>query len=419
MQGLQRAHLANGEKLHAFEVAEQSRARSLLALMLQSCEPPKTFDESSRHLRMDIDGSVLVYYSILADSSVAAWVFGADGVLRGCETLQLVLPEGARNLAGYVEAFRGDISLPVRGDPPMDFTESSESERASVTRRRLSLKHAKQHLASCYASLWAPLTKWIKPGESIVIVPDQDLYLLPFAALWDSEAGEYLIQRHELSLVPSISISGALKQGGTEMAEKSEALVMGVSTFQVNSDNPTLPPLSEVVSEVGSVRNQCVTADLKCDVLMDEQVSHHDVLKFLARPWRFVHFATHGLLDRGGALALHDKNLQIEDIGTLRLNAHVAVLSACSTARGNFSADGVIGLSRSFLAAGVPALLVSLWNVSDSSTRTFMHLFYEAWLVKGKQLTTAVRAAMCQMLSQGCAPHQWAAFTILGVEPRT
>merc|ERR1712129_440028 len=263
-----------------------------------------------------------------------------------------------------------------------------------------------EHLGSCYASLWAPLTEWITPKEQIIIVPDKDLYMLPFAALWDAGAGQYLIERHELSLLPSISVGSALDQLPMHRDVHRAGLLMGVTTFSSNTDNQDLPPLPGVASEVDSIKDQCVNAGVKGVAILDKQATHSEVRQRLPKDWSFMHFATHGLLDKG-ALALHDKSLKMEDIISIRMRARVAILSACNTARGKLSTDGVIGLSRSFLAAGVPAVLVSLWSIGDSSTKTFMQLFYKEWLGGTRSLTRAVQSAMCQMIRNGqYAPHQ-------------
>jgi CHAT domain-containing protein len=81
---------------------------------------------------------------------------------------------------------------------------------------------------------------------------------------------------------------------------------------------------------------------------------------------KIIHLATHGLLDdfKGqgvpGAIALapsgNDKGLLTSsEIFDLKLNAELVVLSACDTGRGTITGDGVIGLSRSLITAGVPS----------------------------------------------------------------
>ena len=108
----------------------------------------------------------------------------------------------------------------------------------------------------------------------------------------------------------------------------------------------------------------------------------------MAQATEVIHIATLGLLERR-ALAPHDGSLSCDDVASLKLRAKLAVLSACNTARGELGADGVVGLARAFLLAGVPNVIVTLWHVSDYSTGVLMKLFYEKWMVDGTRLELA------------------------------
>ena len=138
---------------------------------------------------------------------------------------------------------------------------------------------------------------------------------------------------------------------------------------------------------------------------------------------KLIHFATHGLLDSTnadgnadgfpGAIALtpDSKNngfLTTTEImerfglpGKSRLQADLVVLSACDTGRGDIRAEGIIGLSRAFMASGVPSLVVSLWKVPDEQTVELMTEFYNN-IYKGKlDKATAMRKAMLTIIEDG------------------
>ncbi len=72
-----------------------------------------------------------------------------------------------------------------------------------------------------------------------------------------------------------------------------------------------------------------------------------------------------------------DGLLRVAEILKLSLDAKLAVLSACNTGQGRPTSDGMIGLSRALISAGVPSLLVSLWPVQDEATAFLMTAFYE------------------------------------------
>ena len=88
------------------------------------------------------------------------------------------------------------------------------------------------------------------------------------------------------------------------------------------------------------------------------------------------------------------------------------VLSACNTGLGNITGDGVIGLSRSFMKAGVPSIVVSLWKVPDEATAKLMTDFYQNQKTTNK--AQALRNAMLATKEQYPQPGQWAAFTLMG-----
>ncbi|HEY9873647.1 MAG TPA: CHAT domain-containing protein, partial [Candidatus Obscuribacterales bacterium] len=139
---------------------------------------------------------------------------------------------------------------------------------------------------------------------------------------------------------------------------------------------------------------------------------------------KIIHLATHGLLDEyrglGSAIALaptatDNGLLTAEDILKLKLNAELVVLSACNTGRGRITGDGVVGLSRSFISAGVPSIIVSLWAIPDSPTAFLMSEFYKSWQQDpNKDKAKALRKAMLATMKERPAPENWAAFTLIG-----
>jgi CHAT domain-containing protein len=94
----------------------------------------------------------------------------------------------------------------------------------------------------------------------------------------------------------------------------------------------------------------------------------------------------------------------------------LVVLSACETGVGAVpSGDGVHGMRRGLVLAGAESQVVSLWNVSDSSTRQLMRAFYGG-LARGTGRAEALRRAKLQLLRQPqfAHPYYWAAFISAG-----
>lgn len=143
--------------------------------------------------------------------------------------------------------------------------------------------------------------------------------------------------------------------------------------------------------------------------------------------WRAVHLACHGLvrLDRGmlSSLALTPTDT---DSGLLtaadvfagwRVPADLVVLSACETSRGsNVRAEGGFGLTRAFLFAGAPRVIVSLWKVDDEATRALMEHLYEG-LRAGLTPVRALQRAQQRVRSvpRWSDPFYWAAWMLWGL----
>ena len=146
--------------------------------------------------------------------------------------------------------------------------------------------------------------------------------------------------------------------------------------------------------------------------------------------YRIVHFATHGILNSlhaelsGVVLSLVDDKgkpqngfLRLRDIFNLNLPAELIVLSACETGLGQeVRGEGLVGLTRGFMYAGAPRVLVSLWSVDDAATSELMSRFYKKMLQEGQKPAAALRAAQLEMWQnpQWKDPYYWAAFTLQG-----
>ncbi|MBL1208238.1 MAG: CHAT domain-containing protein [Geminocystis sp. GBBB08] len=111
-----------------------------------------------------------------------------------------------------------------------------------------------------------------------------------------------------------------------------------------------------------------------------------------------------GILTAAEIFNLFEKN---------QLSAELAILSACETGRGEITGDGVIGLSRSLISAGVPSVIVSLWAVDDLATSELMVEFYKQLKLTGNK-ATALRNAMLVTKQKHPDPRLWAGFTLIG-----
>jgi CHAT domain-containing protein len=146
--------------------------------------------------------------------------------------------------------------------------------------------------------------------------------------------------------------------------------------------------------------------------------------------YRYVHFSTHGLLNSvhpelsGLVFSLvnergetQDGFLRAHEIFNLKLSPEVVVLSACQTGMGkNIRGEGLVSLTRGFMYAGAPRVIVSLWGVSDWGTTELMVRFYHGMLKEGMRPAAALRAAQVSLMNdkRWASPYYWAPFILQG-----
>ena len=132
-----------------------------------------------------------------------------------------------------------------------------------------------------------------------------------------------------------------------------------------------------------------------------------------------------GLVFSGGNVAWLNKNpkmlalggiLTAKDIANLDLSGtDLAVLSACKTAQGKVTSEGIYGLQRAFKKAGVGTIVMSLWSVNDKVTAEFMTTFYER--LTAPDCAWDKRKAFEQtkeiIRKKHPDPYLWAAFVML------
>jgi CHAT domain-containing protein len=146
--------------------------------------------------------------------------------------------------------------------------------------------------------------------------------------------------------------------------------------------------------------------------------------------YRYVHLSTHGLLNSvhpelsGLVFSLvnergepQDGFLRAHEIFNLKFSPEVVVLSACQTGMGtNIRGEGLVSLTRGFMYAGAPRVIVSLWGVSDLGTTELMVRFYNGMLKEGMRPAAALRAAQVSLMNdkRWASPYYWAPFTLQG-----
>jgi CHAT domain-containing protein len=364
--------------IEAFEIVERSRSGDI-AHSHHGSRKPRPHTE---WLRSQLpSGTVIVEYVLRGDSLIT-WLISADDI-------------GAMR------------------------TNVSRERLAALSERAASTRDASD-LAKLHELLVAPWAKNVASGSTIVFVPDPALERVPFAALLDRKSGRYLADDFAAAVAPSAL---AFVANAMEYRERSgdRALLVADPTLDP-SRYATLPPLDGARDEVSSVARFYPNATS----LIGDAATKESFLR-LASSANVIHFAGHAIANdaapRYSALLFGesdggDGRLYVGDLPAAGL-AHVrlAVLSACSTARGSREKRGSATLARAFLSAGVPAVVGTLWPVDDEVAAAFSRVFHQS-IQKGRMPATALREAQISMLKSPARhlrdPSSWAAFRLLG-----
>lgn len=457
--------------MQALEAAEKSKVRSLLDWLsgssqnapckellekqeaLANFEPtagsdakptrPATEDSATglsvAQIQAELAGAnALILEYALGDEKSYLWV------LDGAQISHYELPPAQRFNALIHDYRRAAIArLPVPGETNDVYTARVHKAMADYDR----------YAARLSQSLLGAIS--LTGTKPIIIVPEGPLQYVPFAALSVRRGGRMVVVAadHDVITLPSVSALRALrKASANRLPPASLAAIFADPVFEPNdacsqdSKKQAAPAgrsRSVWRSEFGSMciprlpsssdeadAAQTMGSGSK-DVFVAKRflASRRTFLKLNLGTYRFLHFATHGLLNQkhpelsGIILSLVTKEglpqdgfIGLSDIYKLKLSADVVVLSSCDSGLGkDLSSEGIIGLPRAFLSVGARSVIATLWKVDDEATARLMTHFYRH-LHHGENPASALRHAQLALAKdpQWRDPYYWAAFVLQG-----
>ena len=279
-----------------------------------------------------------------------------------------------------------------------------------------------------YQLLVAPVAGEILVKQAVCIVPDDVLWALPFQLLIDP-AGIDLITKRPLFYSPSLTL---LTLAPARHRSQERMLVAfanpsagGTAISQVHAQLDTnFGALPDAETEARSIAS--IYGSGQSRVFLGSS-ARESTFKRVAPSARIIHIATHGVIDDRAplysallfapdSLGGDDGLLEAREVLDLHLDADLAVLSACDTARGKIGAgEGVIGLSWAFLVAGCRTLVVSQAPAETAATSTLMIEFYRQ-LRSGASPAAALRRAQLALRREPrfSQPFYWAPFIVIG-----
>ena len=424
-QLLQTALVQDSNPDQALIITERGRARALVDLLSQRSQTQKTAAKDTAAITLSSikatakdQNATIVTYAVShqlsnpeLETELYTWVIQPDGTIHFKAT----------DLRSMTEAAPVSLIASSRSRNPL----KQLITRSSKTRAAINMESDRPETYAQYASasksayqlLIEPIQNWLPKNSTdrVIFVPQGELFLIPFQALQNSQ-GQYLIQNHTLQIAPSIQTLSLLT---SKARSNSNAIIIG---------NPSPMPSGYDALPGSEIEANAIAKLFNTTAILGPNATKGNLLKKLPQA-SLIHFATHGTMDdRSGSesaiilASSTDKNDPIAELNSsltageildLRLNADLVVLSACNTGRGQITGEGVIGLTRSFFSAGVPSLVVSLWQVPDKPTSSLMIAFHEN-RKKGDGNAQALRQAMLATMKDYPNPQDWAGFMVVG-----
>lgn len=408
----------------ALEISERSRARTLANVVKMQARQGTTVTAANAQpdrvtcediLRMvKAQSAVVILYSICRND-MHIWVIDPSS-----EQLNFVCKE---------------IADDPRSESHLEKAVKTAIEEITQYENLHRLPEKKDVNESCLEKLYEwlvkPIEQWLPTrNRELVIIPANYIALVPFGALKGPDK-KYFSQKYRIRSVPSVMSLDPVDDSQDRSEAVHKALVVG---------NPDIPPIvlpgqSEAWKPVRLPHAQREAIDVarlfNTTALTQKKATKRRVLMDMVDA-DAIHIATHGNQGMTSLAFSPDEDdradmtdgqctnpnlclLSCQEVEALRLKAKLVVLSSCSTARGQLSGDGVMGLARSFLIAGAKAVIVTLWRVPDKATEHLMRFLYRN-MQRGSPVAYSLQQAMHQLrcLEQFSHPQHWSAFEVVG-----
>ena len=340
--------------------------------------------------------------------------------------------------------------------------ETPDEKRARVERADRDYVPAAERLSQL---LLAPVASQLAQ-KRLLIVCDGWLNYIPFAALPvpgapSAEKYRPLVVEHEVVALPSASTLAVLRRETAGRAPAAKTLAVIADPVFDKNDERVRASRSQQRAEDGRPRNIAFVSGAETPEeeasriqrlpytrteankiltlvpaaaskkALDFDASRATAVSPQLGQYRYVHFATHGILNSeypelsGLVLSLVNRDgtqqdgfLWAHEVFNLRLPVEMVVLSGCRTGLGKeVKGEGIVGMTRGFMYAGASRVMVSLWDISDEASAELMVHLYEKMLgPEHLSPAAALRSAQLAVWQEQRwqAPYYWAAFVLQG-----
>ncbi|KIC74333.1 tetratricopeptide repeat protein [Candidatus Protochlamydia amoebophila] len=443
--------LEQAKNEQALQVTDFRRSRALVSALTEKFQFQKDDalissglnSQEMQALAQKLNTCFIIYsFPFESTDNIAVWVISSQGKIT-CQQLFLGnLAEEVNEATQVFKTFPFIIEPTIAKRRPFIRPKKTRSSATYASLDELTrgdpdksansavLQSFKERLSMWYEALIAPLESYLPkdPQQVVTIIPDGFLAQIPFAAFLDRE-GTYLIEKHPISITPSMGILKLLDEIPKDFSENS--LVIG---------NPTTPHSKDALPLAEKEAQTIVAPLLETTperTLLQDNATAERVLKGM-RDARWIHLACHGstgtkpeekidshsVFEGLFKLAPDEEHIQgylhAQEITALKLRTELVFMSACFSGRGKLHREGSVGPVWSFLAAGALSTIATYWRLPDSDlTLQMVDTFYRHLLGTGEEKLNKAQALQKAMLlaieQKRDKPHLWGAFFLSGL----
>jgi CHAT domain-containing protein len=404
--------IEDGSDAEAFAYAEKSRAFELLQRVRSRADAPPAFRDATDNgepysiavLQQALPaGTYVLEYEVLDDRTYV-WLIRRDGPSE-----RFTLPARESDIAGWTTALQ---TLAAQRD-----VEGFEAALAAPYQGLL------QDVVARIASFQHGV-----PAR-LVIVPDRAMHGLPFAALGQHK--HYLVREHAVSVAASATLYAWALAQDRQLSHAALGTVLLFADPKFNRDLAVargLPPLHQTEKEAARIR--AVYAPVMHVEERKQQLATVPELLRMMRGSTITHIAAHGIANAdapsGSYLLLAPTENDSGALGADRLltdlrleRTRLVVLSACSSVGGTpVGPEGIAPLVRPLIAAGVPGIVGTLWNIGENSATAEVLVRFHRHYKEGHDAADALRLAENEMLNdpdlERSSVLAWAPFQMVG-----
>ena len=322
------------------------------------------------------------------------------------------------------------LKLPQSGLPLLHYSTEVEQDTVKMTLKKLRgqltqpIAFEFTEAAHLYNWLIRPAIEVLESNniDTLVFVLDGALQTVPMAALYNTEAKQYLIEKYSIALAPSLKTPDPQPLSHQRL----RILLAGLSQFDAIGSE-SFSNLDSAAAQIETIKLESEEVGYGVETLLNQDFTAQKLQDKLHNSlFQVVHLITHGKFssdpEETFILAADQIKIKLAELSQILKTRdqnrpepiELLVLSACETAKGDSRA--ALGMAGVAVQAGARTTLASLWSIYDQATQPFMPEFYRQLRNNKFTKAEALRQAQLTLLNHPNYRHpiNWAPFILLG-----